>query len=144
MRGPFGHPWPVEGEFAGPEKNLLIISGGTGLAPVRTTLNYFRENPDQIRSLYLISGFKDVKGALFNEEREIWRTSEKFHTIYTLDDSSAEGFETGMVTAHIDKVPFDSFGDNYNVAIVGPPPMRRRRKRRRRKRSSCRKDMGIF
>lgn len=123
LRGPFGHPWPVEEEFAGPDKNLLIISGGTGLAPVRTTLNYFKDHPENINSLYLISGFKDVKGALFNEEREVWRTAEKFHTIYTLDDSTAPGFETGMVTAHIEKVPFESFGDNYSVAIVGPPPM---------------------
>ena len=123
LRGPYGHWWPVEEEFAGPDKNLLIISGGTGLAPVRTTLNYFYNNPDQINSLYLISGFKDVSGALFNEEREMWSKAEKFHTIYTLDNSEAPGFETGMVTVHINKVPFDTFGDNYNVAIVGPPPM---------------------
>ena len=123
LRGPFGHPWPVEDVFAGPDKNLLIISGGTGLAPVRTTINYFYDNPDQINSLYLISGFKDISGALFNEEREKWSQAEKFHTIYTLDDSEAPGFETGMVTAHIDKIPFESFGGNYNVVIVGPPPM---------------------
>ena len=123
MRGPFGHPWPVEEEFSGPEKTLLIISGGTGLAPVRTMINYFREHPDEIKDLYLISGFKDASGALFHEEREIWRNTEKFHTIYTLDDSTAPGFETGMVTAHIDKIPFDRFEDHYHVAIVGPPPM---------------------
>ena len=123
MRGPFGNPWPVEETFAGPDRNLLIISGGTGLAPVRSTLNYFYDHPDQIRSLYLISGFKDIHGALFNEEREKWAGAEKFHTIFTLDDSIAPGFETGMVTAHIDKIPFESFGDNYHVAIVGPPPM---------------------
>ena len=113
----------MEETFAGEDHHLLIISGGTGLAPVRTTLNYFYNNLDQIASLYLISGFKDVSGALFNEEREKWSKAEKFHTIYTLDASEAPGFETGMVTAHISKVPFDSFGDNYNVAIVGPPPM---------------------
>ena len=123
LRGPFGHPWPVEDVFAGAGRNLLIISGGTGLAPVRTTINYFYSNPDKIKSLYLISGFKDVSGALFNEEREKWAQAEKFHTIYTLDNSTAPGFETGMVTVHIDKVPFDKFGDDYSVAIVGPPPM---------------------
>ena len=123
LRGPFGHPWPVEEVFSGPERNLLIISGGTGLAPVRTMLNYFYSNPDKLRSLYLISGFKDACGALFNAEREKWAGAEHFHTIYTLDHSTAPGFETGMVTAHIEKIPFDSFGDNYNVAIVGPPPM---------------------
>ena len=123
LRGPFGNPWPVEEEFSGPDKTLVIISGGTGLAPVRSMINHYRNKPENIKDLYLISGFKDVSGALFNEERELWRDTEKFHTIYTLDNSTAPGFETGMVTAHIDKIPFESFGDNYNVAIVGPPPM---------------------
>ncbi len=123
LRGPFGHPWPVDETFAGADKNLVIISGGTGLAPVRTTINYFYDHPENIKNLYLISGFKDVNGALFNEEREKWSKADKFNTIYTLDDSTAPGFETGMVTAHIGKIPFESFGDNYSVAIVGPPPM---------------------
>jgi len=123
LRGPFGRPWPVEDVFSGTDQNLVVISGGTGLAPVRTTLDHFYRNPGQIRSLYLIAGFKDSSGALFNEERERWAQAEHFHTIYTLDDSEAPGFEKGMVTAHIDRIPFESFGDNYHVAIVGPPPM---------------------
>lgn len=123
LRGPYGSWWPVEETFAGPEKDLVIITGGTGLAPLRTTLHYFYENPDQIRSLYLIAGFKEKAGALFNQERENWSDAEKFHTLYTLDDSEAPGFEKGMVTAHLDKIPFDSFGDNYSVAIAGPPLM---------------------
>ncbi len=123
LRGPFGHPWPVEDVFSGQEKNLVIISGGTGLAPVRTTLNHFYEHPVQIGSVYLISGFKDASGTLFNDERKKWAEASHFHTIYTLDDSEASGFEKGMVTAHIGKIPFESFGDNYSVAIVGPPPM---------------------
>ena len=123
LRGPYGHWWPIKETFAGPEQNLVVISGGTGLAPVRTTLNYFYDHPDQIKSLYLIAGFKDISGVLFNEDREKWAKAEKFRTIYTLDDSEAPGFERGMVTAHIEKIPFDTFGGNYNVAIVGPPPM---------------------
>lgn len=122
LRGPFGHPWPIDG-FEGAEKHLVVISGGTGLAPVRTTLNYFYDHPDKIKDLHLIAGFKDVSGALFDEEREKWAAAEHFHTIYTLDDSTAPGFETGMVTAHIDKIPFADFEENYHVAIVGPPPM---------------------
>ena len=123
LRGPFGHPWPVEEVFTGPDKNLVVISGGTGLAPVRTTLNHFYQHPEEIGNVYLIAGFKDAAGALFDEEREQWAAAGHFHTIYTLDDSEAPGFEKGMVTVHIDKIPFESFGDNYSVAIVGPPPM---------------------
>ena len=38
MRGPYGNPWPVE-KFE--NKDLLVISGGTGLAPVKTLLTHF-------------------------------------------------------------------------------------------------------
>ena len=123
LRGPYGKPWPVEETFAGAEQSLVVISGGTGLAPVRTTLNWFYAHPEQIRTLYLIAGFKDAGGALYNEERERWAQAEHFRTVYTLDDTEAPGFEKGMVTAHIGKIPFASFGENYHVAIVGPPPM---------------------
>ena len=123
LRGPYGRPWPVEETFAGAEQSLVVISGGTGLAPVRTTLNWFYAHPEQIRTLYLIAGFKDAGGALYNEERERWAQAEHFRTVYTLDDTEAPGFEKGMVTAHIGKIPFGSFGENYHVAIVGPPPM---------------------
>ena len=123
LRGPFGRPWPVEDVFSGAGQHLVIISGGTGLAPVRSMLNFYYAHPEAIRSLYLIAGFKDSTGVLFNEEREKWAQAGHFHTIYTLDDSSAPGFETGMVTAHIGRIPFADFGENYHVAIVGPPPM---------------------
>lgn len=123
LRGPYGKPWPVEETFAGAEQSLVVISGGTGLAPVRTTLNWFYAHPEQIRTLYLIAGFKDAGGALYNEERKKWAQAEHFRTVYTLDDTEAPGFEKGMVTAHIGKIPFGSFGENYHVAIVGPPPM---------------------
>ena len=126
LRGPYGHPWPVE-EFEGPDQHLVVISGGTGLAPVRTMLNHFCEHPDKIASVHLIAGFKDLSGVLFDEDRARWAAAEKFRTIYTLDEGAPEGaeaaFETGMVTAHIDRIPFVDFGGNYHVAIVGPPPM---------------------
>lgn len=119
MRGPYGKPFPVE-QFKG--KDLVVVCGGTGMAPVKTMLNHFYDHPEEIRSLYLIAGFKDINCVLFTEELEKFRAAEKFHTVYTLDNSSAPGFETGMVTAHIPKVPFREFED-YSVAIVGPPVM---------------------
>ena len=55
--------------------------------------------------------------------RDSRRWAEKFRAIYTLDSQVCEGWETGLVTTHISKVPFDSFGDDYAVIIVGPPVM---------------------
>lgn len=117
MRGPYGTSFPIEQLK---KKHLLVISGGTGLAPVKTTLNYFYDNPDEIESLYLISGFKDEDSVIFTDELKKFEKS--FNTVYTLDNTKIDGFEQGMVTEHISQVPFDDF-DDYNVVIVGPPVM---------------------
>lgn len=117
MRGPYGNCFPVE-DFK--HKDLVVVAGGTGVAPVRSMLNYFYEHPDEINSLYFIAGFKDLDCVLFTED--LIRYKKAFNTIATLDNTVAEGYETGMVTAHIGKVPFKDF-DDYDVVIVGPPIM---------------------
>ncbi len=117
MRGPYGKPFPVE-DFKG--KDLVVICGGTGLAPVRSTLNHFYDHPGEVRSVWLIAGFKNPEAVLFTEELERFRT--RFHVYTTLDEGEAPGFDRGLVTAAIGNVPFREFED-YNVAIVGPPVM---------------------
>ena len=119
MRGPYGNSWPVE-QFKG--KDLLVIAGGTGVAAVRSMLQYFEANPGEVPSLHLIAGFKDMDAVLFADE--LARFKQNFNAIPTLDNTSAPGFETGLVTAHIGKIPFASFKD-YNIVIVGPPMMMR-------------------
>lgn len=117
MRGPYGNAFPAE-DFVG--KDLVVIAGGTGLAPVRSMLQYFYGCPDQIRSLHLIAGFKDRSCVLFEEDLKRFKSA--FHTIYTLDQAREDGFETGMVTKFVKDIPFADF-DDYNVVIVGPPVM---------------------
>lgn len=119
MRGPYGNSFPVD-EFR--HKDLAVIAGGTGLAPVRSLLRHYCENPSEINSVHLIAGFKDIGCVLFEEDLNNFKNS--FSTVCTLDNSEAPGFATGLVTAHIKKIPFSSFSD-YNVIIVGPPVMMR-------------------
>ncbi len=117
MRGPYGNAFPVE-QFEG--KDLVVICGGTGMAPVKTTINYFYDHPEICRSVHIIAGFKNIDSVLFTEELE--KFSRKFHTIYCLDNSEAPGFHKGFVTQYVKEVPFRDFKD-YNVVIVGPPAM---------------------
>ncbi|MGN1182490.1 MAG: anaerobic sulfite reductase subunit AsrB, partial [Faecalibacillus sp.] len=59
LRGPYGNGWPFEDQFKG--KNLVVVTGGTGLAPVRSMLNACY-NDDLVKSVTLISGFKNEAG----------------------------------------------------------------------------------
>ena len=118
LRGSYGIGWPVD-KFK--DKNIIIVAGGTGVAPVRSMINKFYDDEDYVKSLNLVIGFKDEDGILFKNELEKWK--EKFNTIYTLDKGEKEGWSQGMVTKHSDKLPIKEFGDNYEVVIVGPPIM---------------------
>ena len=117
MRGPYGNAFPVD-KFEG--KNLVFISGGTGLAPIKTTINYFYDNPDKHKEVYIISGFKDINAVLFTDELK--KFEKEFHTTWCLDDSDEPGFKKGLVTKFIPDIPFKDF-DDVAVIIVGPPPM---------------------
>lgn len=117
MRGPYGNSFPVE-DFKG--KDLVVIAGGTGLAPVRSMLQHFHHNRDEIKSVNLIIGFKDINCVLFHEDLKKFQST--FNTVYTLDNTKEEGFKTGFVTSYIKDIPFQLF-DDYNVIIVGPPAM---------------------
>lgn len=55
LRGPYGKGWPME-QFK--DKHMVVITGGTGLAPVRSMLRYFEENPGYVKDVHLICGFK--------------------------------------------------------------------------------------
>lgn len=117
MRGPYGNSFPVE-QFE--NKDLLVICGGTGMAPVKTTLNHFYDHPEICKSVNLIAGFKDIDSVLFTDELEKFR--QRFRTIYTLDNSEAPGFRKGFVTAYVKEMPIREWKD-YNIVIVGPPAM---------------------
>lgn len=118
LRGPYGKGWPVE-RFEG--KHMVVITGGTGLAPVRSMLRLFAENPGYTKSVHLICGFKNEEGIVFKNELEEWK--DLFTTIYTLDNEKIDGWHKGFVTEHVASIPFGEFGEDYEVVIVGPPPM---------------------
>ncbi len=118
LRGPYGKGWPVE-QFR--NKHLVVITGCTGLAPVRSMINMLDETPGYVRSVHLISGFKNAEGIVFHNELEEWK--KKFSTIYALDNDTMEGLRTGLVTTFVPEIPFDAFKGEYVVVVVGSPPM---------------------
>lgn len=119
LRGPYGNGWPYDQQFKG--KHLVFVTGGTGLAPVRSMLNACYEHPEDVKSVTLISGFKNEEGIIFREELEKWK--DQFTTFYTLDKDQIDGWNVGFVTDYVSKVDYAAFEENYEVILVGPPPM---------------------
>ena len=118
LRGPYGKGWPL-GQFR--DKHMVVITGGTGLAPVRSLLRYFADTPGYVKDVHLICGFKGEDGIVFRDELARWETA--FQTIYALDTEEKDGWRTGFVTEFVKELPLETFGNEYAALVVGPPPM---------------------
>lgn len=118
IRGPYGNGFEVEDHLG---KDLIMITGGTGLAPVKHIVNYFYNNLGKLNSFKLISGFKSVEDILFKESFKKWQ---KTMDICLTIDSPQEGWEgkTGFVTNYASELKLSNI-DNVHVIMVGPPPM---------------------
>ena len=118
MRGPYGTSFNYD-DYRG--KNLVVVGGGSGTAPVRPIVEYFYTHPDEIKSLDVIFGFRDPSFILFKEDTERW--AEKFNMILTID-RPAEGWtgKTGLTTQYIAELDIDDV-ENTHAVIVGPPVM---------------------
>jgi len=118
LRGAYGVGWPID-EIKG--KHLIVITGGTGLAPVRSLLYKCMDDPAFVKSVFLISGFICEEGILFKNDLEVYKKA--FKTIYTLDCDKIDDWEVGLVTEHVNKITLKDYDDNYAILVVGPPAM---------------------
>lgn len=120
LRGAYGHGWPVS-KFA--HQNMVIIAGGTGVAPIKSLVTRFFKEPEKYGDVYLILGFKDSTSILFSDTLAEWQKAPNIHAIYTLDHEKYADWRTGLVTQFVNEIPFTTFNDQYQCVVVGPPVM---------------------
>ena len=118
IRGPYGNGFDVS-LYEGRE--VVVVAGGSGLAPVRGIVEHFYNNPDKCKSFKLIVGFKSPKDVLFKDDLKRW--SEKLDILVTVD-SAEEGYEgnIGLVTKYILELKIEDI-NNMSAIVVGPPMM---------------------
>lgn len=118
MRGPYGNGFDLS-QYKG--KDLVVIAGGTGLAPVKNPIKYFVSHLDELKKLEIMLGFKTPKDILFPREIEEW--SKACHVCLTVDQP-AEGWEgqTGLITTHVTQLDLSQVKEKVAI-VVGPPIM---------------------
>jgi len=118
IRGPFGSPFDI-GRFKG--KNVLLIAGGLGLAPMLSLIQYVIDTRDLYREVTVAYGTKCPEEILFPEEIESWKQRGGLTVRETVDvgPPSWTG-PVGLITTLIP--PLDIRPDTI-VAIIGPPVM---------------------
>lgn len=118
IRGPFGNGWPVE-EIE--DRELIIIAGGLGIAPLRSLIRYIlkRSLKNQVSILY---GAKTPKDIIFRDEFS--RLKERIRVLLTVDRADPEEYwegPTGLVTSLFKYLTFKPL--NTIAFICGPEIM---------------------
>jgi anaerobic sulfite reductase subunit B len=93
VRGPFGTSWPWDPDD---DRDLLIVAGGIGLAPVRPVIDVATHSP---RSTTVVLGARSPDELLYGDDRRAWADAgTEVHT--TVDRAGPDWLgEIGLVTA---------------------------------------------
>jgi len=121
VRGPFGAAWPVE-SAAG--RDVVIIAGGIGLAPVRPILYHVLANRSRFGRVVLLYGARTSADLLYTADLERWRSHLDLDVDVTVDtaDRAWRG-NVGTVTTLIARAPFQP--RQATAFVCGPEVMMR-------------------
>jgi len=104
IRGPYGTGWPME-EAKG--KDILIVAGGIGLAPLRPFIFHIFENRADFGYLEILYGARTPDDMLYTQEFPQWRKQERVKLLLTVDrvpEGEAWEYGLGVVTELFDFV----------------------------------------
>jgi NAD(P)H-flavin reductase len=121
VRGPFGSAWPVE-EAKG--RDLVVVAGGIGLAPLRPVLYQALAQRQAYRKVVLLYGARTPEDLLYRRELERWRGQLDLEVHVTVDRAFADWRgNVGVVTKLIGRTPFDR--TDCVAMVCGPEVMMR-------------------
>jgi NAD(P)H-flavin reductase len=121
IRGPFGSVWPTE---VAKGKDVVIVAGGIGLAPLRPVIYEVLGNRSAYGKIVLLYGARTPKDLLYPKELEQWRGRFDMEVGITVDRGTEDWQgDVGVVTRLIPKAVFDPA--NAVAMVVGPEIMMR-------------------
>jgi NAD(P)H-flavin reductase len=121
VRGPYGVGWPLD-RMRG--KDVVIMAGGLGLAPLRPVIYEILANRASYGRVEIIYGARTPPDILYYPELQAWRTRPDSRFQVTVDSADRSWYgDVGVVTQRIPDARFDP---SKTVALVcGPEIMMR-------------------
>jgi len=119
IRGPFGRGWPLA---LARDKDLLIVTGGLGCAPVVAAINFALNRRAHYENIHIVQGVKHSDDLIWREQYDRWNRMNGVEVLLAADAAGpAWPFHTGQITELLDQVSLAD--DNCLVLICGPEGM---------------------
>jgi len=119
LRGPYGRGWPVT---ESQNRDIVVITGGLGCAPVVSVINYIEQRREQFGQLNIVQGVKHRNDFIWQERYEQWRKLTNTQVLLTADTADALWpWKIGPVTSVFNELIFDPH--NVSVMMCGPQGM---------------------
>jgi len=118
LRGPFGRGWPL-GEAEG--RDVLVVTGGLGCAPVIAVINYVLMRRERFGRLTIIQGVKHAEDLIWRSRYDYWRTLPGVQVLIAADHGGPVWpFHVGRVTEVFDHA---DIRPGAKVMLCGPEIM---------------------
>jgi NAD(P)H-flavin reductase len=119
VRGPLGTGWPL-GQAVG--RDIVIVTGGIGLAPLRPLVDSIRAQRDRFGVVRIYYGARTPADMLYRAELEQWAANARIEVALTVDrgDDRWKG-PVGVVTQLFDHATWD--GSRAVAFVCGPERM---------------------
>jgi NAD(P)H-flavin reductase len=119
MRGPYGRGWPVEAMRG---KDVMVVTGGIGCAPVVSVIEYVLARREDYGRLIIMQGVKHSDDLIYRDRYDRWAQQPNVQVLLAADVATPgwRGVE-GPVTVLLDKAQFDP--QNVYAVMCGPEPM---------------------
>ena len=117
VRGPFGSRWPVA---EARDRDLLVVAGGIGLAPLRPVLYRSSTRSFDFGRVALVYGARSPSDLLYRDQLEAWGSQFQVEVTVDVSEPAWRG-NVGMVTGVLPRVAVES--DRTVAMLCGPEVM---------------------
>lgn len=116
VRGPYGAGWPTE---AAADRDLVVVAGGIGLAPLRPVVYDVLARRAHYRSVSIIYGARTPADLLFASQVHEWRARFDMEVEVTVDRPDEDWLgDVGVVTGLLSRV---AYAPEETVAMLCGP-----------------------